>query len=171
MLLNIKIYIFKLLFYVYKNIQKILNFSFYIFIYIANNYYIIKLIHLLIRGSSLVDPVTQQSGKSSGSVSGSGLKTLIWFERRLRIRWELKSEGNVSGCFTEQRLLLALCSERIRLGATQTRQYGLLVRFQLNHHFNKIKYDSMGPFPLTSFPVMIKTFICHVSITIHVNSC
>ena len=36
-----------------------------------------KLIYLLIRGSPAVDPVIQRPGKSSGSVSGSGLKTLV----------------------------------------------------------------------------------------------
>ena len=40
-------------------------------------YYIIKLIHLLTRGSSAVDPVIHQPGKASGSVSGSDLK--LWW--------------------------------------------------------------------------------------------
>ena len=61
----------------FKKHLKILKFSFYIFIYIVDILLYNKFIYLLTRGSPAVDPVTQQPGKSSGSVSGSGLKILL----------------------------------------------------------------------------------------------
>ena len=49
-------------------------------------YYIIKLIYLLTCGSSTVDSMIQQFGKSSSLVSGSGLKTLPTSFHFLRLR-------------------------------------------------------------------------------------